>query len=47
MEDLSTFFAARLDRSSAVISLNPVLSEWEEIIQDPETKGAATQPLVP
>ncbi|MBT7692786.1 MAG: ATP-binding protein [Gemmatimonadales bacterium] len=46
MEVLFTFFAARYERRSVLITSNLLFSEWERIFKDPMTTAAAIDRLV-
>ncbi len=46
MEVLFTFFAARYERKSVMITSNLVFSQWDRIFKDPMTTAAAIDRLV-
>lgn len=46
MEVLFTFFAARYERKSVIITSNLVFSQWDRIFKDPMTTAAAVDRLV-
>lgn len=46
MEVLFTFFAARYERKSVIITSNLVFSQWDRIFKDPMTTAAAIDRLV-
>jgi DNA replication protein DnaC len=46
MEVLFTFFAARYERKSVILTSNLVFSQWDRIFKDPMTTAAAIDRLV-